>query len=386
MRRIAVFTGTRAEYGLLYWLMTDIAAHRSLELKLIVAGMHLSPEFGSTWRDIVADGFTIDERVELLLSSDTQVGVAKSLGLATMGCAEALDRLRPDALVILGDRFEALAAAQAALILRIPVVHLHGGEATEGAFDDSIRHAITKLAQLHFTATEPYRRRVIQMGEAPETVFNVGGLGIDHLSRGTAMPLDEVRRSLGFELRAPYILATYHPATAADEDPVETAAAMLSALDDHPNHQVILTYPNADTGGRAIIPLLTDYVRANPDRAVVVPSLGFHRYLAVLQGAALMLGNSSSGIIEAPSVGVPTVDIGARQRGRMAAASVIHCAPDRASIAAALTRALSNDFTRSARHVDNPYGTGSAAAQIVSVLANHPIPSTKQFNDLECVE
>ncbi|KQT31162.1 UDP-N-acetyl glucosamine 2-epimerase [Sphingomonas sp. Leaf412] len=382
-RRIAVFTGTRAEYGLLYWLMKDIAAHPALELELIVSGMHLSPEFGSTWREIVADGFTIDERVEILLSSDTPVGIAKSTGLATMGCAEALDRLRPDAIVILGDRFEALAAAQAALILRIPVVHLHGGEATEGAIDDSIRHAITKMASLHFTATEPYRRRVIQMGEADDTVFDVGALGIDHLHRSAAMPMAEVCESLNFHLRPPYFLATYHPVTAGEEDAVATTDAMLDALDGYPEHQVVLTYPNADTGGRAIIPLLIDYVRRHPDRAVAVPSLGFRRYLTVLRNAAAVVGNSSSGIIEAPSFGVPTIDIGGRQRGRIAAASVIHCDVDRDSISEALGRALSPEFAEAARRVDNPYGTGDAAARIVEIIADRPLPTLKRFCDLE---
>ena len=382
-RRIAVFTGTRAEYGLLFWLMKDIAANPALELKTIVSGMHLSPEFGNTSREIEADGFHIDERIEVLLSSDTGVGAAKSLGLATMGCAEALARLAPDAVVILGDRFEALGAAQAALMLRIPVIHLHGGERTEGALDDSIRHAITKMSSAHFTATEDYRRRVIQMGEAPDRVFNVGALGLDHLRRTPLMSIGELAESLSFDLRTPFAIGTFHPATAVDEDGVLATAAMLAALDERADLQLVLTYPNADSGGRAIIPVLLDYARANPERVVAMPSLGFRRYVSALAHASMVIGNSSSGIIEAPSFGVPTIDIGARQRGRIAAASVIHCRPDQRSIGRAIDRARSPEFARLARDVDNPYGRGNAAIQIVEILSTIPLEATKSFCDLE---
>lgn len=381
-RKIAVFTGTRAEYGLLYWLMKDIQASAKLDLQVIVSGMHLSPEFGETWKQIAADGFAVDAKVEMLLSSDTPVGVLKSMGLGTIGFAEALDRLQPDMLVVLGDRFEALAVAQAALIMRIPVAHLHGGEITEGAYDDAIRHAITKMASLHFTAAEPYRRRVIQMGEAPDTVFNVGAVGLDHLLRQPTMGHAELCSSLGFELREPYLLVTYHPVTLADEDPQTSFLALLAALDRFPDYQIILTYPNADNGGRTIIPLLEDYGRHQPERVLAIPSLGFRRYLSVLSRAAAMVGNSSSGLIEAPALGIPTVNIGQRQAGRLAADSVLHCAADEQSIHGAIETALSPAFATACRNVSNPYGQGNAADQIVRILESHPGPFHKHFHDL----
>lgn len=382
-RRIAVFTGTRAEYGLLYWLMKDIQASDVLELQVIVSGMHLSPEFGETWKQVEADGFPLDAKVEMLLSSDTPVGVVKSMGLGTIGFADALERLKPNLLVVLGDRFEALAVAQAALIMRIPVAHLHGGEITEGAYDDAIRHAITKMASLHFTAAEPYRQRVIQMGETPETVFNVGAVGLDHLLRNAPMGQDELSVSLGFTLREPYFLVTYHPVTLADEDPETSFRAMLAALDHFPDHQVILTYPNADNGGRALIPMLEDYARSEPSRVLVIPSLGFRRYLGALGRATAIIGNSSSGIIEAPAFGVPTVNIGARQLGRLAADSVLHCVPDANAIREAIATAVSPDFAIRCKCVANPYGQGSAAEQIVRVLEGRPATFQKHFYDLE---
>lgn len=384
-RRIAVFTGTRAEYGLLYWLMKDIQVSSQLELQVIVSGMHLSPEFGETWKEIEADGFPIDAKIEMLLSSDTPVGVVKSVGLGTIGFADALDRLRPDLLVVLGDRFEALAVVQAALVMRIPVAHIHGGEITEGAYDDAIRHAITKMASLHFTAAEPYRRRVIQMGERPETVFNVGAIGLDHLFHDQIMSLDDLSASLKFSVRSPYLLVTYHPVTVAEENPETTFQAMLSAIDDFPEHQVILTYPNADNGGRSIIPILERYARDNSYRVLAIPSLGFRRYVSALKHAAAVIGNSSSGIIEAPAFGVPTVNIGSRQLGRLAAASVLHCAPAAESIRQAIGRALSSEFSEYYQGQDNPYGRGDAASQIIRVIEKFSGNSSKRFHDLEFV-
>ncbi|WP_460117037.1 UDP-N-acetylglucosamine 2-epimerase [Pseudomonas sp. S2_C03] len=381
-RKVAVFTGTRAEYGLLYWLMKDIEASRHLELQLIVSGTHLSPEFGETWRQVAEDGFSIDAKVEMLLSSDTSVGVVKSMGLGTIGFADALDRLKPDVLVVLGDRFEALAIVQAALIMRIPVAHLHGGEITEGAYDDAIRHAISKMAYLHFVAAQPYRTRVIQMGESPERVFNVGAIGLDHLLRSPRMDLAELSESLGFELRSPFILATYHPVTMLEEDPVRSFSALLEALDQFPTHQIILTYPNADNGGRAIIPLLEAYAQAEPARVLAIPTLGFRRYLSAVSLAAVVIGNSSSGIIEVPAFGIPTVDIGARQQGRLAADSVLHCAADTAAIQSTLIKALTKEFAEICRHTINPYGKGNASQSIVNVLERFDGISHKTFHDL----
>lgn len=382
MRRIAVFTGTRAEYGLLYWLMKDIQAHPELELQVIAGAMHLSPEFGNTWQRITEDGFAIDAKVEMLLSSDSRVGIAKSMGLGTIGLADALDRLSPDALVILGDRFEALAAAQVALVMNIPIVHLHGGEVTEGAYDDAIRHAITKMASLHGVAAEPYRQRVIQLGEDPDRVLNVGALGLDHLTRSPRMSRQALAENLGFSLDAPFLLVTYHPVTLADEPPVESFQALLEALDRWPDHQVILTYPNADNGGRAIIPLLEAYAARQPERVLAIPSLGFQRYLSAVAEAAAVVGNSSSGLIEVPSFGIPTINIGQRQGGRLAAESVLQCEAEADAIHASLCKALEPSFQQACRHVRNPYGQGNAAQQIVSALATQPLETLKSFHDL----
>ncbi|WP_223523282.1 UDP-N-acetylglucosamine 2-epimerase [Pseudomonas sp. BF-RE-24] len=381
-RKIAVFTGSRAEYGLLYWLMKDLQSSSVVQLQIIVSGMHLSPEFGETWRQIAEDGFNIDAKVEMLLSSDSAVGIVKSMGVGTLGFADALDRLQPDMLVVLGDRFEALAIAQAALIMRIPIAHLHGGEITEGAYDDAIRHAISKMAYLHFVAAEPYRQRVIQMGEAPGRVFNVGAVGIDHLLRAPRMDIKQLRESLGFDLQSPYMVVTYHPVTLMDEHPQKSFIALTEALDKFPQHQIIFTYPNADNGGRAIIPLLEAYARTQPDRILAVPSLGFRRYLSAISMASAVVGNSSSGIIEVPAFGIPTVNIGVRQKGRLAADSVLHCEPNGSSIAQAIQKALTPEFTVACKTTVNPYGNGKAAEAILKVLESYDGASHKSFYDL----
>ncbi|MGE7991585.1 UDP-N-acetylglucosamine 2-epimerase [Pseudomonas sp. NPDC089554] len=381
-RKVAVFTATRAEYGLLYWLMKDIQASSLLELQVLVSGMHLSPEFGETWKDIVADGFVIDAKVEMLLSSDTPVGVAKSMGLGTLGFADALERLAPDVLVVLGDRFEALSIVQVAAVMRIPVAHLHGGEITEGAYDDVLRHAISKLAYLHFVAAEPYRQRVVQMGEAPERVFNVGAFGLDHMLRTPRMDRRVLAESLGFDLDRPFFLATYHPETAVESDASEAFNAMLTAFDAFPGYQVILTYPNADNGGRSIIPMLEAYAAANPERVLAIPSLGFRRYLSAVALASAVVGNSSSGIIEVPAFGVPTVNIGTRQQGRLAAESVLNCTAEAASIRDALHKALDVGFAERCRHILNPYGQGCAATSTVAVLEQFSAILPKTFHDL----
>ncbi|OAN13548.1 UDP-N-acetyl glucosamine 2-epimerase [Photobacterium jeanii] len=382
MRKIAVFTGTRAEYGLLYWLMKDIQAADDLNLQLLVSGAHFSPEFGFTYQQIEQDGFVIDEKVETLLSSDSAAGVAKSIGLGVIGFTDALSRMASDALVILGDRFEALAAAQTAMILRIPVIHLHGGEISEGAYDDAIRHAISKLSLYHCTSMEAYRQRVIQLGEAPERVFNVGAVGLDHLQRSQLLSLPELSESLSFPLNQPYLLVTYHPVTLAQEPAVETFQALLAALDSYPEHQVILTYPNADDGGRQIIPLLEAYAASQPERVSSIPSLGQQRYLSAVKHAAAVIGNSSSGIIEVPSFDVGTVDIGARQQGRIAATSVIHCEPNQNAITQAIDAAISQDYKQNDEKVQNPYGQGNASGQIVQLLQTLPLNEVKTFYDL----
>jgi UDP-hydrolysing UDP-N-acetyl-D-glucosamine 2-epimerase len=386
MRKIAVFTGTRAEYGLLYWLLRDIQTDAELQLQLLVSGTHLSPEFGCTYQQIEQDGFTIDEKIEILLSSDTAVGVAKSMGLGVLGFTDALSRLKPDALVILGDRFEALAAAQTAMILRIPVVHLHGGEITEGAYDDAIRHAITKLSHIHCTSTDEYRKRVIQLGEAPDRVKNVGAIGLDHLSRSTFMTMTELSQSLGFPITHPYILVTYHPVTLADEEPEKSFQELINALDEFPEHQIILTYPNADDGGRKIIPLLESYANKNTKRVLAIKSLGQIRYLSAVKYAAAVVGNSSSGIIEVPSFDVATIDIGMRQQGRLAAKSVIHCSPNKKDIVNAIQNGINKNYKDSNETIDNPYGQGDASGQIIKLLKELKESTFKSFHDLNVGE
>lgn len=379
MKKIAVFTGTRAEYGLLYWLLKDIQAHPSLELQLLVSAMHLSPEFGMTYKQIESDGFQITEKVEMLLSSNSAVGTVKSIGLGVIGFADALDRMKPDLLIVLGDRFEALAAAQAAMILRIPIAHIHGGEITEGAYDDAIRHAITKLSLLHFTSTDIHRNRVIQLGEHPSRVFNVGALGLDHLVRTQLMSIKELSTSLDFNLIKPYFLVTYHPVTAASEPAKESFINLLQSLAQFPDHQVILTYPNADNGGREIIPLLEEYASKQPERVLAIPSLGHKRYLSAVKHAQAVVGNSSSGIIEVPSFKIPSINIGERQRGRMAAKSVISCPPTTQAISKALSSGLKNDFFK----VTNPYGKGQASEAILREVLKADLSAIKSFYDLQ---
>lgn len=381
MRKIAVFTGTRAEYGLLYWLLKDIKTDPDLELQLIVSAMHLSPEFGMTYQQIEADGFAITEKVEMLLSSDSAVGTAKSIGLGVIGFADALARIKPDVLIILGDRFEALAVAQAAMILRIPIAHIHGGEITEGAYDDAIRHAITKLSLLHFTSTETHRNRVIQLGESPSRVHNVGAVGLDHLARSDLMSVSALATSLSFKLEQPYVLVTYHPVTLASEPAEESFLNLLAALDEYPEFQVILTYPNADDGGRVIIPKLEAYAKKQSQRVLAIPSLGQLRYLSAVKHAAVVVGNSSSGIIEVPSFKVPTVNIGERQRGRLAAKSVFSCAADTGSIVSTLSSALDADLSQ----VPNPYSKGNASGAILEQLKLADLTEVKAFHDVQGV-
>ena len=323
-KKVAVFTGTRAEYGLLYWLLKELQSAEDIELQLIVSGMHVSTEFGLTYHQIQNDGFDIDEKVEILLSSSTAVGTAKSIGLGVIGFAEALSRLSPNLVIILGDRFEALSMAQTAMVMRVPILHLHGGEISEGAIDDSIRHAISKMSFLHCVSTETHRQRVIQLGENPNKVYNVGALGLEHIERTNLLSLKNLASSLQFDLKRPFFLVTYHPATLEIESSEEVFSQLLSALNSFLGYQIILTYPNADEGGREIIELLEQYAYQQPKRVFAIKSLGQLRYLSALKYCTAVIGNSSSGIIEAPSFGIPTVNIGSRQHGREVAETIIH--------------------------------------------------------------
>lgn len=377
--KVTVFTGTRADYGLLYWLLHDLREDPAFHLQVIASGSHLSPEFGYTAKHIEQDGFKIDEKVEMLLSSDTAPGTVKSLGMGIIGYADALTRLQPDVVVILGDRYEALGIAQSAMLMRIPILHIHGGEITEGAYDDAIRHAITKLSYLHATATEKYRQRVIQLGETPERVFNVGALGLDHIARTELLDHKELAESLGFELRKDFFVVTYHPVTLADEPPVETFRNLTQALDNYPEFDVIFTYPNADDGGRQIIPLIEQYAEANKNRVIAIPSLGQQRYLSAIKHASAVIGNSSSGIIEVPSFNTPTVNIGQRQLGRLAAESVFHCDNSYDAIVNAIDKAVTADI---GENINNPYGQGDASRKIIDILKSANLNRTKTFYDI----
>ena len=384
-RRVCIITGTRAEYGLLYWLMREVQDDPDLVLQIVATGMHLSPEFGLTYQQIEEDGFEIDEKVEMLTSSDTPVGLAKSMGLGTIGFADALSRLDPDMIVLLGDRFEMLSVAQAALVARIPIAHLHGGEATKGLIDDPIRHALTKLSHYHFVSADPFRKRVIQMGEHPDRVFTVGAPGLDNFQRMDLLDQDKLEQSIGFELGKKSCIVTYHPVTLSEESPAEPFGELLSALDQIENLRIIFTKSNSDTEGRVINQMIDEYVQSNPDRSCAFTSLGQRRYLSALQHVDAVVGNSSSGIVEAPAVPVPTVNLGDRQGGRIRAESIIDCKEDSEDIRGAIRQALSPSFRDKIQSVTSPYGDGRTSPRIKEKLKEVPLGEDilkKGFYDL----
>ena len=381
-RKICVVTGSRADYGLLHSVLTAIASDNDLKLQIAATGMHLSPEFGLTVRQIEADGFSIDARVDMLLSADSPAAVAKSIGLGVIGFADALNRLSPDILVVLGDRFEILAAAQAALVMRIPLAHIHGGETSEGAFDEGIRHALTKMAMWHFVAAEPYRKRVVQMGEAPARVFNVGAPGLDLLDGMQWLDRDALQASLQVPQASPLFLVTYHPVTLSNEDPTLPMAELLAALERFPEATVVFTYPNADTGGRKLIDMIDRFVAHAPERRHAFVSLGQQRYLSLMKLADVVLGNSSSGLTEAPALQRATVNIGDRQKGRLKATSVIDTSEQRDDIERALQQAMSPAFIRALGETVSLYGQGKAGWQIKEELKRVPLTVQKSFFDI----
>lgn len=383
-RNVCVVTGSRADYGLLRAIMQGIRDSSQLNLQILVTGMHLSPEFGLTYQEIERDGFVIDEKVEMLISSDTAAGVSKSMGLGLIGISDALLRLRPDYMLLLGDRFEIFSAAASALISRIPIIHIHGGEITEGCYDDAIRHSITKMSQLHFVATEAYRRRVIQLGEEPDRVFCVGGLGVDCIKKTEILSKKELETALNFKFRKRNLLFTYNPVTLDLEDSRAQIKNILCAINELEETGCIITLPNADNGGRAIISMLREYAENN-ERFSLFTSLGQQRYYSCLVYVDGVIGNSSSGLLEVPSFKKGTINIGNRQAGRLRANSIIDCQADIYDIRHALKKLFSPEFQELLASTQNPYGEGYASDKIVEILNTYELSSDrrKKFFDLE---
>ncbi|MBF0547104.1 MAG: UDP-N-acetylglucosamine 2-epimerase (hydrolyzing) [Candidatus Riflebacteria bacterium] len=372
-RKICVVSGSRADYGLLYWLLKELHDSSLLEPILVVTGMHLAPEFGLTASQIEKDGFKIHSKVEMLLSSDTALGTAKSVGLGIIGFADVFSSLKPDLLLIYGDRFEILAAVQTALFLKIPVAHIAGGDVTEGAFDESIRHSITKMSQIHFPTNEEARKRIIQMGENPNLVFNVGSLGIDYINHLNFLSKDELEKQLNLKLRNKNLLITLHPATLGQLEDQVAINDLLDALEDlGDNFGLIFTLPNADPSGRLISEKIKNFVEKK-NNAWAFQSLGQHLYLNLMAKVNAVIGNSSSGLYEAPSLKIPTVNIGDRQKGRLRAESVINCYPSKPEIIEAINSALKFDCSQ----IKNPYGNGQSSKEICQILSN-----IKNFNTL----
>ena len=383
MKKVCVVTGTRAEYGLLYWLMKEIEQDEEFVLQVVVTGMHLSPEFGLTYKEIEKE-FNIDKKIEMLLSSDSAVGISKSMGLAQISFSEAYDELQPDLVILLGDRYEIFSAATAAMISRIPIAHLHGGETTEGLIDEPIRHSITKMSHLHFVAAEEYRKRVIQLGESPSRIFNVGGLGIENIKRLKLLSKEEFEESINFKLAKKNILVTFHPVTLETATAKEQFQELLKAIDALTETHVIFTKANSDTDGRVINKMIDDYVSKHSN-SIAFTSLGQLRYLSALQFIDAVVGNSSSGLAEAPSFKTATINIGDRQKGRIKAGSVLDCLPKKNHILEVLKKADTVEFKAVLNKVENPYGTGYASKKIITVLKNYNLDNIlkKSFYDLQ---
>ncbi len=386
MKKICIVTGTRAEYGLLKPVIEKVNNAENMELQLVATGMHLSPEFGLTYREIEEDGFSISAKIEMLLSSDTGAGATKSMGVALLGFADYFEGKRPDLVIILGDRYEALMAATAAMMARIPIAHIHGGETTQGAVDEAIRHSITKMSHLHFTTTQEYRNRVIQLGEQPQNVYCVGALGVENIKAVSLLDRKALEDAIQFTFRPPTVMVTYHPVTLENKTAAEQFGNLLHVIERHGELQVIFTKANADPDGRIVNQMIDDYVEKNRTRCAVYTSLGQLRYLSALQFCDLVMGNSSSGIIEVPSFGIPTVNIGDRQKGRVSADSVIHCGNEETDIERALIQAMSPDFKDNIRGTVNPYEGKHTSKQIVEVIEEaleRGIDIKKKFYDQE---
>lgn len=380
MRKICVVTGTRAEYGLLSRLIRMIDESDKTQLQLIATNMHLSSKYGNTYQEIEKDGFTIDCKIPIIdeNAEDNAITTLKSMATALSGFADAYNLLKPDMVVLLGDRYEILAAAEAALIERIPIAHIHGGEVTEGAFDDAIRHSVTKMSLLHFPTTDEHRKRIIQLGEQPERVFNVGSLGVENIKKLPLMSKDEVEKEIGFKIDDKTILVTYHPVTLGNRTAKNDIDDFIAALEERMDLRVIFTMPNSDTGGQFIVEAIDGFVARNADRAKAYKSLGVLRYLSVMKQVAAVVGNSSSGLLEVPSFGIPTLNIGDRQKGRTAAESVYNCAPDKVSVLEGLYKVLSKEFRELAYDVRNPYEKANTAEEIFKIISTYPLEKLNQ--------
>lgn len=385
MKKISVLTATRAEYGLLKNIIVKLKKIPEFEVQVVVTGMHLSPEFGLTYKEIEQDGIHIYKKIDILLSGDNPACISKSMGLALMGFAEYFKEEEPDLLVVLGDRYETLAVSIAAMNQRVPIAHLYGGETTEGAVDESIRHAITKMSYLHFTSTEVYRNRVIQLGEHPDRVFCVGAMGIENAKKVSLLSKQELETSIQYDLVKPFAVVTFHPITLEHNTSREQCQELLDAMDSFPDMQFIITKANADADGRVINQMLEEYV-AQRENCFIIDSLGMKRYLSALKYCSFVLGNSSSGIIEAPSFEVATVNIGERQKGRIQADSVINCDPKKNEIVAAMRLALKWKECGKLYEVINPYGDGNTSEKIVNeiyrLLVKSNIILKKSFYDI----
>lgn len=386
MRKICVVTGTRAEYGLLSRLMRMIKDSPKTQLQIIATNMHLSTKYGNTYQEIEKDGFTIDCKIPIIdeNAEDNAVTTVKSMAKALTGFADAYNELKPDMVLVLGDRYEILAAATAALIERIPIAHIHGGEVTEGAFDDAIRHSITKMSQLHFASTEAYRKRIIQLGEQPDRVFYTGAVGVENVKRLPLMGKEEIEKEIDFKIGENTILVTYHPVTLGNRTAKDDIDDFIAALDERKDLRVIFTMPNSDTGSQFIVDAVNGFVDRNPNRAKAFKSLGVLRYLSVMKHVAAVVGNSSSGIVEVPSFGIPTLNIGDRQKGRIQAESTYNCLPDKDSVLNGLDHVLSKEFRELVLRVHNPYEKANTAEEIFKVISTYPLEqlNQKHFYDL----
>lgn len=383
MRKVCVITATRAEYGLLKPLMQLIKESDQLQLQIIATGAHLSPEFGLTYKNIENDGFVIDEKVEILLSSDTPASIAKTMGMAIMGMADVLPRLNPDLIVILGDRYEMLSIASAATIFKIPIAHLHGGEITEGAYDDAIRHSITKMSHLHFTSTEEYKNRVIQMGEGPKNVFNVGAIGLDNIRDLKLLSKEELEADLDIKFKKYNYQITFHPETLNNLSSAEQFQNLLNVVEKQEDSFFIFTKANADTDGRIINQMIDDFVNKHPNIAKAFSSLGTLRFLSVVKVCDAIVGNSSSGILEAPSLLTATINIGDRQKGRAQASSIINVDNSEKGISSGFESVKKIIAIDQLSEVKNPYDNGGAAKEILNKIIEHKITKTnKSFYNL----